>query len=699
MTKRAWVVPLLVGGALLGAAPGFGGAVAAAPPTRSAVIVVGAPELLWSDVDAVRTPRLWQLAGDSALGSLSVKAADPVRCPDDGWLTLGAGNRATAGSREGSACGSSGLVAAGDGAGGATVAGFVSAYGRNAGGDDGARLGALGDALAASGGCVSAAGAPAALAAADSHGLVASYRDDALAAAGDPAFLRRCAVTIVAATASNADQVVAAVAASAPRDATLLVVGVSDMGSTAHLQVAIASGSGFPTGVLASASTRRAPFVQLVDVAPTVLALRGLDVPSSMIGQPWHRAGGRSGALAHEVKSLARLDLAAGRQADAIVPFWVSVVVLMVAACLFAWWIQRPSREATDGEVSPSGRWPRRAALACAWCATLPAASFLAGLVAWWTASLPLLVLGVATAVAALALTSVAVALEAWLWRGRPFGLAAGVGVVTFAVIALDLVTGARLQIFTMAGYSPLVAGRFAGVGNVAFGVFAAGALLAAAGARASLGAGRPAALVVGAVGVAAVAVDGAPPWGSDVGGVLALVPSFAVLAWLLAGRRVSWRLASGGVALAVAVVVAFALADYARPAADQTHLGRFVGDLLHGGAWTIVRRKSLADVHLLTHSVLTLLVPVLVVVAIWLLRAPRPALRRAFAAAPGLRPVLVAIVVMSVVGAVVNDSGVAIPALAVLVALPATMSVMVATPETVRRAPAGEPNGRAAAC
>ena len=41
-----------------------------------------------------------------------------------------------------------------------------------------------------------------------------------------------------------------------------------------------------------------------------------------------------------------------------------------------------------------------------------------------------------------------------------------------------------------------------------------------------------------------------------------------------------------------VVVAVGIALADYSRPASRQTHVGRFVGQILHGGAGTEVHRK-----------------------------------------------------------------------------------------------------------
>jgi hypothetical protein len=232
-------------------------------------------------------------------------------------------------------------------------------------------------------------------------------------------------------------------------------------------------------------------------------------------------------------------------------------------------------------------------------------------------------------------------------------------------VLVVDLLTGSSLQVSSVSGYSPLVAGRFAGIGNVAFGVLAASALLALA-----VLARRP--LAVLAAGAVLVVVDGAPPFGADVGGVLALVPALA----LLVTRRPA-RLAAAGV-LGAAVVTAFALADWSRDPADRTHLGRFVQDVADGTAGTLLRRKADAVLDLLLLNAATALLPLVVLLAVLLVVRPPAPLRDAFAQAPAWRRGLAAVGLASAVGFVVNDSGAAVPAMALVVAIPATVAVVV---------------------
>jgi hypothetical protein len=682
---------LLAAGCLI-SAPALATAAASASPARAtsaaasqhpAVVVIGAPDLRWGQLTAAAQPQLWSLLPAAAAGSLSIKAVDPVTCPDDGWLTLGAGNRVTAQDRRGGRCPDAVTLPVTAVGAGAKVPAIASVARHNSALDDGTKVGALGDAATAAGSCVAAAGPGAALAAANSSGQVGRYLADPQVAASDLAFLQACPITVLTGTAADAGALAAGVHATAPA-ADVLVVGLAQPGTEhAHLEVAIALGPTFAAGRpgaarLDSASTRRAPFVQLVDVAPTLLSISGIAAPSSIIGEPWRSVIGSTSSTGAEVLALNDLDRAAQRQSGAIVPFFLVLVAFMLVSGGVGWMLARRVAHADADHDSPRPSSWRDAPVAIGLCiasALVPAASFTANLAPWWRSDHPLVALFALTA-AGVAVGAVFVVLaDNLVWRRSPLGPVGGVGVVTAAVIGLDLLTGARLQIFSMAGYSPLVAGRFAGIGNVAFGVFAAGALLAIGALAARQSTPRAMISAVAVPGVIAVALDGGPSWGSDVGGVLALVPTLVLLAGWLSGARVSWRRAALGVLAAVVVVSALGAVDYARPADHQTHLGRFVGKVLHGGAWTILRRKGVADVRLLTHSPLTLLIPLLVIAAIAVLVRPMGVLKRAFEAEPALRPVLAAVLVMSLIGAVVNDSGVVIPALAVLVVLPAAVA------------------------
>lgn len=633
-------------------------------PDCAPVVVVGVPGLRWDDVGP-QTPTLQRLAREGAVGALSVKAVPAVSCPADGWLTLGAGNRAVAAGVERNPCGT-------------RLPDDVDASDElNDREDEGAELGALVRAFDAPDGrgdpqhCVSVHGAGPEMAAGTARAQSGPCRLQLIEA---PAVSGEGTGRVAGALAVDRE------VAEALRDAeTLIVVGLSEApgDDEAHLHVAIAYGPAFEPGALRSASTRREPYVQLVDVAPTALELLAVPSPDSMTGEPWRSVG--------EAPSPAELDdlaIQARVQKATTVPFFVVGLALELALLAIALWRRRPDL----AELVALGG---TAALG---------ASYVANLVPWWRSPAPLLtllavVVLVSTAVVAVA-TSRHLATIFVTWgssrrvppphgedrRGgegqllRPVGVASG---FTAGVLVLDLLTGAHLQMSSVAGYSPLVAGRFAGIGNVAFGVLAASALLATAALTRRLWA-------VAAVGLLVVAVDGAPPWGSDVGGVLALVPAFALLALLLSGRRVTWLRLLGAGAAGALVVTAFALADWSRPAADRTHLGRFVQDVADGTAGTLLRRKAEAVLDLLFASPVTAALPLVVAAAVYLVVRPPSPLQQAFSAAPAWRAGLLALGLACGIGFAVNDSGAAIPALALVVALPATIAVVL----RARRAP-----------
>ena len=608
-------------------------------PECAPVVVVGVPGLRWDDVGA-QTPTLQRLAREGAVGALSVKAVPAVSCPADGWLTLGAGNRAVAAGIARDPCGDE------------LPDDLAAQVAANTDEREGAELGALLrglDEVPLDRACVGLNG-----------------DGPRLAAAGEQSTGRRattgpCLVSLVEAPAVTGMGTARAEAAlEADRavereldDAgSVLVVGLSEVpgDDVAHLHVAIAHGPTFEPGALRSASTRRAPYVQLVDVAPTVLDLLGADAPSSMTGEPWRSVGEQP--TPEELADVA--DLAVTAKA-VTVPFFVVLLATQLALVLLALWRRRPGLAdlVAVGAVAALG------------------ASYLANLVPWWRTPAPLLtLLAVVLLVGGLAAAAVFRLVRRNPPRRTvllPAGLACG---FTAVVLVLDLLTGAHLQMSSVAGYNPLVAGRFAGIGNVAFGVLAATALLATA-------ALTRRSWVVAAVGAAVVLVDGAPHWGSDLGGVLALVPAFTLLALQLSGRKVSLlRLALAGTA-AVAVVAAFALADWTRPADQRTHLGRFVQDVLDGSAGTLLRRKAEAVLGLLFASPVTALLPVVVAGAVWLVLRPPAPLAAAFAQAPAWKAGLTAVGLAGAIGFAVNDSGAAVPALAIVVAAPATTSVV----------------------
>ena len=89
-----------------------------------------------------------------------------------------------------------------------------------------------------------------------------------------------------------------------------------------------------------------------------------------------------------------------------------------------------------------------------------------------------------------------------------------------------------------------------------------------------------------------------------------------------------------------------------------------------------MLQRKAEAVLGLLFLSPVTAALPVLVALAVWAVLRPPPALAHALATVRGLRPGLAALGVACALGFAVNDSGAAVPAMALVVAVPVVVAV-----------------------
>jgi hypothetical protein len=179
-----------------------------------------------------------------------------------------------------------------------------------------------------------------------------------------------------------------------------------------------------------------------------------------------------------------------------------------------------------------------------------------------------------------------------------------------------------------------------------------------------------------------AALLDSWTAWGSDFGGLIAFVPGLATTALLVAGRRVSFIRLQLLRATGMALVLGVAWVDYLRPPSRQTHMGRFFGQLVEGNSLPWLERKFTAMMH--TFGNFTLM-PVVVVAFLFVTlvlhrpgRAGASGLQLAYERAPMLRAGLSGAFVTALVGGAVNDSGVAVPALALAVAVPLALAATV---------------------
>jgi hypothetical protein len=173
------------------------------------------------------------------------------------------------------------------------------------------------------------------------------------------------------------------------------------------------------------------------------------------------------------------------------------------------------------------------------------------------------------------------------------------------------------------------------------------------------------------------------PFWGADVGGVLACVPAFALVALGLSGRTVSARRLAALAAAGVAAVVALGFVDMARPAEQRTHLGRLFEQIGSDGLRPFtdaVQRKIAENLSVIPTSIWIPLVPSVLAFYAWLAYGSSPRLEAIRFRAPEMRPALVGLFVAAVLGMALNDSGIAVPAMMLGILNPVLVRLALAT-------------------
>ena len=438
------------------------------------------------------------------------------------------------------------------------------------------------------------------------------------------------------------------------RDA-VIVVGPSAPEPDVALTVAAVRAPGFGSGLLKSPTTGRAGYVNIIDVAPTVLDLLGIDIPDAMHGRTMESVSSDA-AVATRISKLAdgNQDSLFRDDQAGIAEGIVFAVGLLLAL-------------ATGGLLGRAARARGILAFGALWLLGFLVATFLAGpfhfarnggAAAYWG-----FVVGVA----------VVLALVAWL-VGRRLGHPADAMLVALGMLLVlhlvDLVAGANLELNTVFGYSATFDVRVGGVSGWAFAQLTAAAMMFAGLVvwRSPSPAGRRIAYTVLAL---SVLVIGAPFFGNDFEGMVVAVIAFGVLAWCIAGRPVRAVAATAAIVgfLVVAVVVGVVAG------------GR--GDALGDATRTVNQ-----NVPLFQHSVLVGMVFVVgfLLAYLWYVR-PR-SFRDLVAAIPTARPTMLAFLIVAVLGIVLNDPGVSIPGMMAVVLESAVVHLSAHPPESVPRDP-----------
>jgi hypothetical protein len=519
----------------------------------------------------------------------------------------------------------------------------------------------------------------------------------------DPGDLARCgAWESVASTATaerqrraaleTTDRVVKAVAdAARPGDVVLVLAPVMREVEDLPLSFAplVVSGGGL-TGVARAPSTHRDGICTIMDVSVTMLGLLGADVPAEMAGSAISGTG-PTVPLRTRVATLSAMnDTAVSVEAvrlSAVNTFITIAVIVMLAASLLLF------RGAP--RVSLRVRALARAALVVVPCILL------AGLLqfAFWLrpgtpATVGWMLVGTTAVLAAGALAS---------GRGRPVTAPLlVVTALTAATLLVDQWLGAPLEFAGVFGYAPLFGARYYGIGNEMAGLLLGSAVTAYAIALDTWPSApwAPALRRWGwpVLGIVVVGTTAAPFFGANVGAVAWMGVGFGAGWLMLNGRKVfTWRNVAIAVVAVIVAVAALAAADLAAGPGSTTHLGRAVAAVGGEGGvtslLTIVARKAETNARVLGRTNWTWLLVAVLGLLGYMRWRPRGEFAAMLREHPAFSAVLGASLVAGVAGYFTEDSGIIIPALALLPVGVCALTLML---DGVGRRVAGDDEGGA---
>ncbi|MBA8792434.1 hypothetical protein FHX74_000028 [Friedmanniella endophytica] len=607
------------------------------PPTpttiyTSQVVVVGVEGM--TGLDAADRAVVTAHAGDVQAGTIATRGRYRGACAAAGWTTLGAGRRAAVASL----CDPrvvDGQIADWP----ARVAAAEARFGD-------VRMGTL---AGSASGCVAAVGPGAALAAARPDGSVPDYRTLAQFSADGQRLT--CPLTLVDAGPQGAtsDRLVRALAARSGVTTIVTGIGPVDPADREELGVIYRLGTTLP-GVLTSDSTRREGVVDLTDLTATLAVFAGRTgpggadaaVPDGVDGSPLQvdeqpMSPAVVDTLVHRFDALSYAVITGYLANGAIGALILAAIV--VAAVRRVWRLVRVG-----------------GAIACVWTAGM----MLPGAFPWYDAAHPALVLTVASLGWTLALAAASLALARWTrWPVAVAGAA-----LTVAAFTVEAALGGPMEPGSMLNSRPVYGGRWYGFGNVTFAAYAVPALvLAGYLAHRFLHHHRPhraaAVVAVALVGALQIVCEGWPTMGTDFGGVIAMTPVVLWLALVVSGLRVTWRKLLLIAVAAVVAITAISVLDWLRGPGKRSHLGNFVQRVIDGDASSVVIRKAVTSVQTMISplGIGSLLIGAALWVIIFRVLLPRiPADRYGT-----LRPTMIAVLGVAVLGTVLNDGGISV--------------------------------------
>ncbi|MFN8015924.1 MAG: hypothetical protein U0R17_04885 [Acidimicrobiia bacterium] len=421
----------------------------------------------------------------------------------------------------------------------------------------------------------------------------------------------------------------------------------------------LAAGKDINKGLASSATTRRSGIVTLVDIAPSVLKSLSVKIPSSMGNtlMSYNHDSSNSRARIDKLTTLNDKAIIISKSVKPLTNYLIVFALLTILVNLLA--LSRGGKLKTASSFLGYG------------LMSVPVVSYLIQPITIALEKPFRFILAISVIVSIISLVSNYLQIK----YGSTKVILTLMSINLLVLIA-DVLTGGNLQFNSIYGSSPIVAGRFTGFGNQPFAVLAISSVLLVSMAlnldfKNDYKKIKIVKISLCILLIAIALIDGAPYFGSDVGGVLAFVPTIFVIAMLLFDKRITLKTIVISTISTILTVSILALLDLSRPASQRTHLGRFAQSIFDGGAVSTLERKLAANFRILTGSMWIFVVLFSIAYLLYVVYSNRQIISDLMNNYRGFKIFYVGGITIALLGMFLNDSGVGIPATMFIIAIP----------------------------
>ncbi|MDH7480458.1 MAG: hypothetical protein QHH26_00615 [Armatimonadota bacterium] len=437
--------------------------------------------------------------------------------------------------------------------------------------------------------------------------------------------------------------------ASTERYLLIFIVPAPNMDAYANgnrLTPIIMVGTDVAPGVVTSSVTKREGLITNLDIAPTVLKFFGIKPHPSMLGQPIV-----SMPIADSIGQVKQLNEETTQVFNGRRPVlltYIAIVIIVTAMGILGVIWQNPGLP-----ILRSILHPLRLRFLMLACLISPAILLLAPAFHLFKFSVVLVYFVVSSLILALVLSLIR--------DSRTVFGVTGVGVA--AVFMFDMLAKSPLSKHSIFGYDPIIGLRFYGIGNESVGVLMGALIL---GIFSFLDRRKfvdwkyivPIALLFMAV----VLVVGAPNFGTNFGGTLAMLAGFGFSIFRAYSSRSRLRMVILVVAVAIILFVGVIIANVMVDSEHKTHIGRAITQSKVLGPHILAElalRKWAMNLRLIKYSFWTYMFFCLIVGMVILFIRPVGILKRTLLKHPIMNAAFAGMLAGAVVGMATNDSGI----------------------------------------